>query len=62
MSKFIPKFGAEARLYKYQHLVENALARIKHFLIISKRYDKLARDYASMVSLAFTIMWLSMYC
>ncbi|MBF4385635.1 IS5/IS1182 family transposase, partial [Vibrio anguillarum] len=26
------------------------------------RYDKLARNYASMVSLAFTIMWLPMYC
>ncbi|WP_164831625.1 transposase, partial [Salinivibrio socompensis] len=44
------------------HLVENAFARIKHFRAISTRYDKLARNYASMVSLAFTIMWLPMYC
>ncbi|TCK46469.1 transposase, partial [Celerinatantimonas diazotrophica] len=48
--------------YKYRHLVENAFARIKHFRSISTRYDKLARNYASMVSLAFTIMWLPMYC
>ncbi|MEI8631718.1 IS5 family transposase [Vibrio sp. PP-XX7] len=49
-------------LYKYRHLVENAFARIKHFRSISTRYDKLARNYASMVSLAFTLMWLPMYC
>ncbi|WP_143871349.1 IS5 family transposase [Catenovulum sediminis] len=49
-------------LYKYRHLVENAFARIKHFRAISTRYDKLERNYASMVSLAFAIMWLPMHC
>jgi transposase len=49
-------------LYKYRHLVENAFGRIKHFRSISTRYDKLARNYASMVSLAFVLMWLPMYC
>lgn len=49
-------------LYKYRHLVENAFAIIKHFRAISTRYDKLARNYASMVSLAFALMWLPMYC
>jgi len=48
-------------LYKYRHLVENAFARIKHFRAVSTRYDKLERNYASMVSLAFAIMWLSMH-
>ncbi|MFA7314022.1 MAG: IS5/IS1182 family transposase, partial [Shewanella sp.] len=28
----------------------------------STRYDKLARNYASMVSLALMLMWLPMYC
>ncbi|MER2492313.1 IS5/IS1182 family transposase, partial [Catenovulum sediminis] len=37
-------------------------ARIKHFRAISTRYDKLERNYASMVSLAFAIMWLPMHC
>ena len=49
-------------LYKYRHLVENAFARIKHFGAISTRYDKLERNYASMVSLAIAIMWLPMNC
>lgn len=58
----IDKESMDWCLYKYRHLVENAFARIKHFRAISTRYDKLARNYASIVSLAFTIMWLQMYC
>lgn len=49
-------------LYKYRHLVENAFARVKHFRSISTRYDKLSRNYASMLSLAFLMMWLPMHC
>lgn len=59
--KDIDKESMDWCLYKYRHLVENAFARIKHFRAISTRYDKLARNYASMVSLAFTRMWLPMY-
>jgi transposase len=58
----IDKESVDWCLYKYRHLVENAFARIKHFRSISTRYDKLARNYASMVSLAFALMWLPMYC
>ncbi|WDE10122.1 IS5 family transposase [Thalassomonas haliotis] len=48
-------------LYKYRHLVENAFARIKHFRAIATRYDKLEQNYASMVNLAFAMMWLPMW-
>lgn len=58
----IDKESVDWSLYKYRHLVENAFARIKHFRSISTRYDKLARNYASMVSLAFALMCLPMYC
>ena len=58
----LDKHSMDWCLYKYRHLVENAFARIKHFRAISTRYDKLARNYASMVSLALSIMWLPMYC
>lgn len=58
----IDKTSMDWCLYKYRHLVENAFARIKHFRAISTRYDKLGRNYASMVSLAFMLMWLPMYC
>ena len=47
-------------LYKHRHLVENMFARVKHFRAISTRYDKLERNFASMLALAFVIMWLPM--
>ena len=45
-------------LYKYRHLVENVFARVKHFRAIATRYDKLKRNYASMVAMACSLMWL----
>jgi transposase len=47
-------------LYKYRHLVENAFARLKHFRAIATRYDKLKRNYESMVALACAYLWLPM--
>jgi transposase len=47
-------------LYKYRHLVESAFARIEHSRAVSTRYDKLERNFASMLALAFVIMWLPM--
>jgi len=52
--------GMDWGLYKYRHLVENAFARVKHFRAIATRYDKLERNFASMVALAFVVMWLPM--
>lgn len=47
-------------LYKYRHLVENAFARLKHFRSIATRYEKLKANYAGMLSLGCTLMWLPM--
>lgn len=47
-------------LYKYRHLVENVFARLKHFRAIATRYDKLKRNYASMLAMACSYMWLPM--
>lgn len=47
-------------LYKYRHLVENIFARLKHFRAIATRYDKLKRNYSSMVALACGYLWLPM--
>jgi transposase len=47
-------------LYKYRHLVENVFARLKHFRSIATRYDKLKRNYASMLTLACGYLWLPM--
>jgi transposase len=47
-------------LYKYRHLVENVFARLKHFRAIATRYDKLKRNYASMLAMACSFIWLPM--
>jgi hypothetical protein len=39
-------------LYRYRHLVENAFARLKQYRAIATRYDKLKRNYESMVAIA----------
>jgi transposase len=47
-------------LYGFRHLVENAFARLKHFRAIATRYDKLKRNYSSMLALACGFLWLPM--
>lgn len=47
-------------LYKYRHLVENLFARIKHFRGLSTRFDKLKRNYVSVVAMACALLWLPM--
>ena len=44
-------------LYRLRHLVENAFARLKHFRAIATRFDKLARNYRSMVYIACMFIW-----
>ena len=41
-------------------LVENIFARLKHFRAIATRYDKLKRNYASMLAMACSYIWLPM--
>lgn len=48
-------------LYRYRHLVENAFLKIKKYRGVATRYDKLARNYHSVVALAFSLMWLPMW-
>ena len=47
-------------LYKYRHLVENLFARIKHFRGLATRFDKLKRNYVSVVAMACAFLWLPM--
>ena len=43
-------------LYKFRHLGENIFVRLKHFRSIANRYEKLARNFKSMLYLACTII------
>ena len=48
----------DSYIYKLRHLVENLFARLKHFRSIGARFEKLARNFKSMVYLACTLIWL----
>jgi len=45
-------------LYRYRHLVENAFASLKRFRTLATRYDKLKRNYESIVAMACGLLWL----
>lgn len=47
-------------LYRYRHLVENAFCRLKQYRAVASRFDKLKRNYESMVAVACSIFWLPM--
>ncbi len=51
-----PEF--DAHLYKLRHLVENLFARLKHFRGIATRFEKLARNFKSMLYIA--CMWIAL--
>jgi|UPI00078126C1 transposase len=53
-------YSLDRELYRYQHLVENAFARLKPYRAIAMWYDKLKRNYKSMVALACGFLWLPM--
>ncbi len=56
--KLNPEF--DRRLYRLRHLVENLFARLKHFRGLATRFDKLARNFKSMVYLACSFVWLKL--
>lgn len=47
-------------LYRHRHLVENAFARLKQYRAVASRFDKLKRNYESVVAMACVIIWLPM--
>ncbi|MBD7948727.1 IS5 family transposase [Psychrobacter sp. Sa4CVA2] len=51
-----PNPDFDSYLYKLRHLVENMFARLKQFRSIATRYEKLARNFESMLYLACTII------
>ena len=48
----------DSYVYRPRPLVENLFARLKHFRSIGTRFEKLARNFKSMVYLACSLIWL----
>jgi transposase len=45
-------------VYKDRNVVERFFSRLKQFRRIATRYEKLARNFTSMINLACTYLWL----
>jgi transposase len=48
----------DKELYKERHLVECCFAKLKQFRRVATRYEKTARNYLAIVTIAATILWL----
>jgi transposase len=53
-----PEF--DTHLYKLRHLVENLFARLKHFRSIATRFEKLARNFKSIIFLTSSFIYLKL--
>ena len=52
------KHPFDKALYKERHLIECCFGRLKQFRRVATRYEKTARNYLAIVTLAATVLWL----
>ncbi|GJD50769.1 IS5 family transposase IS298 [Methylobacterium crusticola] len=52
------KHPFDRHLYQQRHLIECCFAKIKQFRRVATRYEKTARNYAAVVTLAAIVLWL----
>lgn len=52
------KYPLDKHLYAQRHLIECCFSKLKQFRRVATRYEKTARNYLSIVTLAATILWL----
>jgi transposase len=52
------KIPFDRHIYKERHLVECCFSKFKHFRRIATRYEKTARNYRAMVTVAAILIWL----
>jgi transposase len=45
-------------LYRERHLVECRIGKLKHFRRVATRYEKTARNFLAIVTIAATALWL----
>lgn len=52
------KYPLDRHLYAQRHLIECCFAKLKQFRRVATRYEKTARNYLAILTLAATILWL----
>jgi transposase len=52
------KYPLDRHLYAQRHLVECCFSKLKQFRRVATRFEKTAKHYLAVVTLAATILWL----
>lgn len=52
------KYPIDEHLYAQRHLVECCFSKLKHFRRVATRYEKTARNYKAVVTLAAIALWI----
>ena len=52
------KLPLDEHLYKERHLVECCFSKLKQFRRVATRYEKTARNFLAIVTIAATILWI----
>lgn len=52
------KIAADEDIYKEGHLVECCFNKLKHFRRIATRYEKTARNFLAIITVAAIVLWL----
>ena len=52
------KLAFDKDLYKERHLIECCFSKLKQFRRVATRYEKTARNFLAIVTIAATILWL----
>lgn len=52
------KYPLDKQLYAQRHLVKCCFSKLKQFRRVATRFEKTARNYLAVVTLAATILWL----
>jgi transposase len=52
------KYPLDRNLYAQRHLVECCFNKLKHFRRVATRFEKTARNYLAVVTIAAIILWL----
>ena len=52
------KYTIDKHLYAQRHLIECGFSRLKQFRRVATRFEKTARNYLAIVTIAATVLWI----
>lgn len=52
------KYPIDKHLYAQRHLIECCFSKLKQFRRVATRFEKTARNYLAIVTIAATILWI----